>query len=139
MVETSLPQAMEPAMKSPSLAFAAAAALLTGCGTTPYSRLEGERYFRTAIDTYPVMVTQVDDESTSVHIPVLVEPGRRRITVQAYPTHFQVFGELRTIELDVAPCTRYWLVAVKQNPLASDFEVKVDYTEPIAGCVLPST
>ena len=112
------------------------ATLVAGCATT-YSRLEGERYFRTAIDTYPVIVTHVDGKSTALHAPVLVAPGRHDVTVQAHPTPAQRYGEARTIALDVAPCTRYWLVAVKPGPLSTDFSVRVDYQEAIAGCVAP--
>ena len=42
--------------------------------------------------------------------------------------------ETRVFPLDVQPCMRYYLVAVKENRLASDFQVKVDYAEPIGGC-----
>ena len=117
----------------------AGAALLAGCASPPYARLEGERYFRTSLDTYPVIVSAVDGSSTSANIPVLVEPGRHEVRVQALPTQTQRFGDVRTVTLDLAPCTRYWLVAVKPNPLSAAFDVKVDYSEPIAGCVAPKS
>jgi len=125
-------------MKTLQRSLAAAAALLAAaCGTTSYSRIEGERYFQASLDTFPVMVTKIDGESTDPHIPVQVLPGRHAITVQALPTSAQRYGEERTFELDVAPCTRYWVVAVKENRLAADFSVKVDYAEPMAGCTPP--
>ena len=37
-------------------------------------------------------------------------------------------------KLDVKPCTRYYLKAVKKNQLEQDFVPGVDYQEPIAGC-----
>ena len=117
----------------------AGAALLAGCASPPYARLEGDRYYRTTLDTYPVIVSAVDGSSTSAHIPVLVEPGRHEVRVQALPTSTQRFGEIRTVTLDLAPCTRYWLVAVKPSPLAADFAVKIDHSEPIAGCTAPTT
>ena len=117
----------------------AGAALLAGCASPPYARLEGERYYRTSLDTYPVIVSAVDGRSTSANIPVLVEPGRHAVRVQALPTATQRFGEIRTVTLDLAPCTRYWLVAVKSSPLAADFDVKVDHSEPIAGCTVPKS
>ena len=43
------------------------------------------------------------------------------------------YGEIRTLTLDVKPCTRYYLKAVKKNALEQDFEPRVDYVEPIAG------
>jgi hypothetical protein len=38
----------------------------------------------------------------------------------------------------VKACTRYWLVAVKENRLSHDFAVKVDYEEPMSGCRPPA-
>ena len=114
----------------------ALAALAAGCASS-FSRLDGERYYRTNLDTYPVTVTHVDGKSTALRSPVLVEAGRHEVTVQAMPTPAQRVGESRTITLDVAPCTRYWLVAVKPGPLSTDFSVRVDYTEAIAGCAPP--
>jgi hypothetical protein len=125
--------------KTLTLSTLLAAALLAGCASPPYARLEGERYYQTRLDTYPVIVSAVDGSSTSAHIPVLVEPGRHDVRVQALPNRVQRFGEIRTVSLDLAPCTRYWLVAVKTSPLATDFDVKVDHSEPIAGCAVPKS
>ena len=118
------------------IATLALAMLAAGC-TTPYSRVDGDRYFLTNLDTYPVIVTRIDGESTPLHGPALIEPGRHEVTVRAFPTRYQHFGEERTITLDVAPCTRYWLVAVKPGPLSADFTVRVDYQEAISGCIPP--
>ena len=115
-----------------ALAIPTLTAALTAC-STPYSQLYGTRYYRAPIDTYPVLVVSVDGEHY-LRQPVLVDPGPRRVTVQAPPTVAQRYGSQRTITLDVKPCTRYYLVAVKQNRLSSDFTVKVDYEEPISGC-----
>ena len=65
--------------------------------------------------------------------PVLVDPGLREVRVQA-PAGGVDLRTTRTIALDVQPCTRYYLVAVKDNRLASDFQVKVEHAEPIGGC-----
>lgn len=110
----------------------ASVAALAGCAT-PYSQLVGYRYYRSNIDTYPVTVTRVDD--TSYHrLPVLLDPGRHQVTVQAPPAGGFSYGNTRTFTLDVKPCTRYYLVAVKPNALSQDFSVEVDYEESIAGC-----
>jgi hypothetical protein len=109
---------------------------LAAC-STPYSELYGTRYYRAPIDTYPVIVVSVDGEHW-IREPVLVDPGTHQITVQAPATVVQRYGSQRTITLDVKPCTRYYLVAVKDNRLSTDFNVKVDYEEPIPSC-LPRT
>jgi hypothetical protein len=129
-----------------AIAFVAAVAGLAGC-TTPYSQLFGTRYHVTPIDTYPVSVVSVDGtqdlrrpvvgESVTAYgtqRPVLVEPGTRRITVQGPPTSAMSSGPAKTITLEVKPCTRYYLVAQKKNRLASDFDIVVDYEEPVPGC-----
>ena len=120
------------------LAAAAAAVLLAACASTDYhySQLLGERYHRATIDTYPVMVVRVDGRDTTRR-PALVEPGRHDISVQGPPGGSGGFGEVRTITMEVAPCTRYYLVAVKPQSLASDFTVRVDHQEPVSGCTPP--
>jgi hypothetical protein len=115
-----------------AIALVASAAALAGC-TTPYSQLYGTRYYRAPIDTYPVTVVAVDG-SHYLRQPVQVEPGTRRVTVQGPPTAAQRPAPEKTITLDVKPCTRYYLVAQKSNRLTSDFDVKIDYEEPIPGC-----
>lgn len=112
--------------------------LASACASTGYhdSELEGRRYFRAPIDTYAVTVVRVDGKDT-VFRPVRVDPGPRQITVQGPPGGARGIGEERTISLDVMPCTRYYLVAVKPNRLDSDFTVKIDFEEPVSGCTPP--
>jgi len=120
-----------------TFALFAGAVLLTGCASGyHYSQLDGHRYYRSSIDTHSVMIVRVDGRDT-VLSPVPVEPGLRKVTVQGPPTVTSRYGEERTIELSIAPCTRYYLVAVKDNRLSNDFTVKIDYQEPIGGCTPP--
>ena len=116
----------------------AATLLLAGCATTGYhySELFGYRWFRAPIHTYPVTIVRVDGEDTTFR-PALVYPGLRQVTVQGPPGGSGGIGLQRTIALDVLPCTRYYLVAVKANLLASDFSVDVEYQEPVNGCTPP--
>ena len=102
-----------------------------------YSQIDGQRYHRVPIDTYPLSITEIDGKSTPWFKPTLVEPGTRQVTVQAPPGAAASFGDTRTIALEVAPCTKYYLVAVKSSPLANDFTVRVDHQEPVAGCTAP--
>ena len=115
-----------------------AAVALAGCASAGYhySQLDGHRYFKVPIDTHAVQIVRVDGQDT-VFSPVQVEPGLRQVTVQGPPTNTSRYGEQRTIDLNVAPCTRYYLVAVKDNRLSNNFTVKVDYQEPIGGCTPP--
>ena len=112
---------------------AVAAALTAGCATTPFSYIDGNRYHRTELNSYSVIVLDVDGRSDTRN-PVMVDPGRHVIRVQGPAAAGFRYGETRTITLDVKPCTWYYLKAVKKNSLDQDFEPQVDYTEAIAGC-----
>ena len=122
-------------MKTIVLAVAGASLITTltaGCSTV-YSQLDGTRFHRVPIDTYPVVVARVDGESY-LRNPVLVEPGLRKIMVQGPPTVTSRDGDLREFSLEVKPCTHYHLVAVKRSPLSNDFTVKVDHEFPLSSC-----
>ena len=116
----------------PSLSLAAACAACAGL-PAGYGQIYGQKYYKAPINTHSVQIVRVDDRDT-LDSPTYVEPGVRKVTVQGPPDGAHRFGEQRTIDLNVAPCTRYYLVAVKPNRLLTDFTVKVDYQEPIGGC-----
>jgi hypothetical protein len=118
-----------------AMATLAAAAVLTGCAT-PHSEISGDRYHRAPIDTYPLQVIAVDGVFP-LYEPARVDPGARQVTVRALPTRSQHIGTRKTVPLDVKACTLYYLVAVKETELSTDFEVKVDYEEPVPGCTRP--
>ncbi len=116
------------------IAAAAVAALAaTGCVST-FSYIDGDKYFKTNLNTYSVIVLDVDGVSR-VQNPVMVTKfGPSQVRVQAPPPPGWLFGDIRTLNLDVKPCTHYYLKAVKTSPLALDFVPEVDYEEPISGC-----
>ena len=116
----------------------ACGAALAGCASADYhySQLLGSRHYRVPIDTYAVSIVRVDGKDNTFR-PAIVDPGLRQVTVQGPPGGAGGVGEQRTIALQVAPCTRYYLVAVKTTPLASDFSIRVDYQEPVGGCTAP--
>jgi hypothetical protein len=125
------------ALASLSLAAAFAGAGLSGCATDyHYSQISGRKYHVSEIDTYSISILRVDGRSTILH-PTPVDPGRRMILVQGPPDGVSLEGRQREIAIDVKPCTRYYLVAVKPNRLSSDFDVRVDYEEPVGGCTPP--
>jgi hypothetical protein len=125
------------ALASISVAAALASAGLSGCASGyHYSQISGRKYHVAPIDTYSLSILSIDGRSTIVH-PTPVEPGRRVILVQGPPDGVSVDGRQREITLDVKPCTRYYLVAVKANRLSSDFDVKVDYEQPVGRCTPP--
>ena len=130
---------MRLAFASTTIAAAFAAAALSACASLDdhYSQISGQRYFHKAdIDTYSVSILRIDGRDTILH-PTPVDPGMRKIVVQGPPDGVSRQGRQREISLEVKPCTRYYLVAVKANKLASDFDVRVDYQEPVGGCTPP--
>ena len=120
----------------PSLA---ATTIVAACASTDYhySQLSGMRYYRVPIDTYPVSIIRVDgvdDARDSARArsptrtrPVPGRPGLRQVTVQGPPGGAGGLGEQREFPLDVAPCTRYYLVAVRANAAGDDFTVRIDH------------
>ena len=115
------------------LSLAAIAVAVTGCATPTFSYIDGNRYHRAELNTYSVIVLDIDGKSY-LQRPVMVEPGVRVIRVQAPPGTRFGRGDDRTMTVDVKPCTRYFLKAVKQNSLDDDFVPMVDHEEPISGC-----
>ena len=111
-----------------------AAGLIAGCATTePFSYVYGGRYYKAPLDTYDTLVISVDGWHT-LQRWTYVEPGVRQVVVQGPATAGFAYGEQRTLQLDIKPCTRYWIAARKEGRLSQDFEPYVDYSEPIAGC-----
>ena len=107
-----------------------ALALLQGCATTPsFSQLVGERYFVTNLDTYPLLIAAVDGSSSTIS-PKFVEPGVRQLVLQG-PSGAAGIPPVLNYTLDVKPCTRYYIVAVKANPLDTQFTPRVDFAQPL--------
>ncbi len=115
-----------------------AASGLLACASLDYhySQISGQRYHVAEIDTYPVSILGIDGQSTLMH-PTPVDPGLRKILVQGPADGVSREGRQKEIALDVKACTRYYLVAVKPTRIASDFDVRVDYQEPVGGCTPP--
>lgn len=123
-------------MKTKLLAAAtlgAAALALSGCASTfDGSFLVGERYFRADANTSPVIILGVDDWDT-LQRRVPVEPGPRVVRVQAPPVPGAP-NPTASLKLDVKPCMQYYIVAWRQTPMMAEFEPRVDYAAPMAGC-----
>ena len=110
----------------------AAVALLPACAGPAFSELVGDRYFVTNLDTYPLTISSVDGKSSTLPIRY-VEPGPRQLVLQG-PPGFGGVTALRSFELKVRPCIRYYIVAVRVSPLDAEFTPRIDYELPLAGC-----
>jgi hypothetical protein len=124
-------------MKTKYLFLVAALAAAAGCTTVehPYAQLDGYRWNRVGLNTYDVTIISVDGEHyIQRQIPLIIAPGPHKIVVQGPPTAGFRYGEQRTLDLNVEPCTHYWLEARKENALQQNFVPAVNYAEPISGC-----
>jgi hypothetical protein len=114
------------------------ATMLAGCATSEsFSYIQGQRWLKAEMNTFDVLVISVGGKDYIQHgynQPIRVDPGLQQIVVQGPAVAGFSYGEQRTLTLDIKPCTRYWLEAKKQNALSQDFEPRVNYEEPIAGC-----
>jgi hypothetical protein len=118
------------------LTVATVALAATGCATN-FSYIDGNRFFRSELNTHSVIVLDVDGRS-QVRNPVMVEPGVRVVRVQGPAAPGFRFGQDRTLTIDVKPCTRYYLKAVTPNAISQEFTPMVDFEEPITGCRVTS-
>jgi len=123
-------------MKTKTLLVLAAIAAIAGCATNqPYAQLDGYRWSKVGLNTFDVTIISVDGEHyVQRGVPIMITPGQHKIIVQGPPTAGFRYGEQRTLDLNVEPCTRYWLEARKQNSLQQTFEPAVNYQESISGC-----
>jgi hypothetical protein len=112
---------------------------VASCSTTePFSYLDGERWTRVELDTYDTLILAVDGKSTTYNSRIRVEPGERHIVFQTQPAAGFTFSPRKELVLNVQPCTRYYFEAKRMNALQQDFEPRVNYSEPIAGCGVAS-
>jgi len=125
-------------MRTPIVALAASV-LTASCATmsTPYSEVTGDRFNVTIMDRRAVDIVSVGSASGwAGGAPVQVEPGLHRIVISS-PRHGGFRGTTVDFELEVAPCTRYYVNAQFANPLSPQFVPVIDHEEPISGCVWP--
>ncbi len=103
---------------------------LAGCAGTA----DAPRFARAmATESFPVTIVAVDGLPTAAGAATM-EPGLRKLTVQM--PHVAGFreGEVRTFELDVKACTKYWLVAQRDARSTASYDVKVDHEQRIYNC-----
>ena len=115
-------------------ALASSALLLAACASAPLSFFnDGYVYYRAQLNRFPLIVIAVDG-SSSLQRPLPVSPGLHEVKLAAVPVAgFRIPLE-KTYPITVAPCTRYYLAAQRASPLLQDWDLVVEYTEPVSGC-----
>jgi hypothetical protein len=112
---------------------------LASCATSPqFSYLDGYRWNRAELYTYDTLIAEVDGTSYTYNSKIRIDPGRHHIVLETQPVAGFSINPRKALDLDVEPCVRYWFEAKRVNALTQDFEPRVNYKEPIAGCGLAS-
>lgn len=120
-------------VRSASCLLLAACAFLGACAHQWESVLDGRLYTRTNLHRYPVSITAVDGEYSTI-VPRRINAGEHRLTIDAAPVlgfHLPVRKEFT---FRVEKCVRYWLAAQRASAYAHDFELVIDHAEPVPGC-----
>ncbi|TXH47062.1 MAG: hypothetical protein E6Q92_01140 [Burkholderiaceae bacterium] len=119
------------------MALVAVTAAVSACASVPSpSEVVGWRFVKADIHSYPLVILSVDGKGQLDQV-VRLDPGVRQLQVQAPPTPTRRHGLVQPYQLDVKPCTRYYLVAVKENELSNQFSVRIDAEEALAACTPP--
>ncbi len=126
-------------MRHRALAVLAAVAplALTSCAAlqTPYSEVVGERYHRAVPDRRAVNIVSVGESTGwAGNQAVRVSPGTYKVTVESRAHAGFRGGDLRSFELRIEPCRRYYVNAQFANPVTPSYDPVVDEVEPIGGC-----
>lgn len=114
-----------------AVAIDATGAVLQKWGPT-WSEVTGSRYHRTILNRRPAIIKSVDGKDYVDRI-LKIEPGKHEITVQS-PRRKGFRGSDAQMQLDIAPCRRYYLNAQFESGVGVEWRPAVDYVEPIAGC-----
>jgi hypothetical protein len=97
-----------------------------------WSELSGYQYHKAIMDRRAAIIKSVDGRSYTDRV-VKIEPGRRTIILQSIKRKgFR--GSDVILELDIAPCKRYYLNAQFASSVGPEWDPVIDYVEDIAGC-----
>ena len=116
----------------------AAAGLAAGCASSPYS----QPYSEIQVDpiraadplVIPVVINRVDGVNALQLNRIVVEPGRRAVTVDVPPRKGFHLATQETFEIDARPCMRYYIAARLVTPVTQDWSAFVRSTERIGEC-----
>ena len=106
---------------------------LTGCAHQWETVLDGRLHTRTFINRYPVSITAVNGEYSTM-VPRRVDAGDLRLTVDAGPVGGFFLPDRQEFTFHAEKCVRYWLAAQRTSPLSHQFDLVIDHAEPVPGC-----
>ncbi|MFZ6819376.1 hypothetical protein [Undibacterium sp. Ji22W] len=107
---------------------------LTACAMAPLSYLEAKPHSALLSTTqYPVKVVAIDG-SLQFSMPVQIAAGERHLVLEAMPSRSAYKTKQKNIVLQIAPCTRYFLLAQRTSPMQADWDLVIASTELVSAC-----
>jgi hypothetical protein len=101
-----------------------------------WSELTGRQWTKMEKYQMAAIIKKVDGKSETAKV-VKVVPGKRSVVVQS-PTRKGFSGTDATLDLDLAPCKRYFIKAKFRSGSGPDWDPVMAGVESIAGCKLPA-
>ena len=101
-----------------------------------WSEVTGAQWSRTKLNLTGAIIKSIDGKTETDRV-VKAEPGKRAIVVQS-PTRKGFSGTDATIDIDLAPCKRYYINAQFKSGTGRDWEPVLAMIETVAGCKIPA-
>jgi len=94
-----------------------------------------ETYYGRAADSHlrKVIINRVDETNTQVQNRVVTTPGRHHVVLDV-PPRKGFPATQTTLDMDLKPCTRYYMAAELESPTLQQWKAVVKYEEPIGEC-----
>ena len=118
-----------------ALATAPGAGAVEKWGPT-WSEVTGAQWSKAKLNLTGAIIKQIDGKSETDRV-VKAEPGKRTIVVQS-PTRKGFSGTDATVEVDLAPCKRYYINAQFKSGTGRDWEPVLAMVETVSGCKVPA-
>lgn len=115
-----------------AIAGLAVAGLLCGCQSAPLSYVSGQPGQPLPPDEYPLRVVSVDQQLYFSE-PVQLTPGSHSLVFELPLPGSHALPQ-KTLQYDIAPCTRYVFVGQRRALAKPDFELLLKRQEAVAGC-----
>jgi hypothetical protein len=110
---------------------------LAGCATAPIvgrpAEVTGTLPDSTVAFRSAAGILSVDRKPMTDRV-VSVLSGLRTIEFQALPIPGHRGGEVRSMQITIRPCTRYYINVQRKSATSMDWEPVISREEPMAGC-----
>ena len=101
-----------------------------------WSEVTGAQWSKAKLNLTGAIIKSIDGRSETDRV-VKAEPGKHTIVVQS-PTRKGFSGTDATLEMELAPCKRYYLNAQFKSGTGRDWEPVLAMVETVAGCKVPA-